>query len=101
MVLALHFGPVRSDAAAPETMNTLFLLAAIWLTASATPEFGTSMTRSTFSTSYHWLTMFEPMSGLFWWSALRSSTLMSLLLAVKSAMASLAAAVEPGPPMSE
>ena len=65
MVLALHFGPVRSDAAAPETMNTLFLVAAIWLTASATPEFGTSMIRSTLSTSYHWLASCEPTSGLF------------------------------------
>src|SRR5215813_13271878 len=101
MVLALHFGPVRSDAAAPETMNSLFLLAATWLTASATPEFGTSMIMSTLSTSYHWLATLEPMSGLFWWSALTSSTLMSLLVAVKSAIASFAAAVEPGPPMSE
>src|SRR6266446_8776319 len=99
MVLALHLGPVRSEAAAPETMNTLFLLLAIWLTASATPEFGTSITRSTFSTSNHWLTTLEPMSGLFWWSVLTSSTLMSLLAAVKSAIASLAAAVEPGPAM--
>ena len=56
---------MRSDAAAPETMNTLFLLAAIWLTASATPEFGTSMIMSTFSVSNHLLATFEPMSGLF------------------------------------
>ncbi len=66
MVLALHFGPVRSDAAAPETMNILFLAAVTWLTASATPEFGVSMIRSTLSTSYHWLAICEPMSGLFW-----------------------------------
>ena len=26
MVLALHFGPVRSEAAAPDTMKTLFFL---------------------------------------------------------------------------
>ena len=53
MVLALHFGPVRSEAAAPETMNTLFFCAATWLTASATPEFGTSTIMSTLSTSNH------------------------------------------------
>ena len=35
MVLALHLGPVRSEAAAPETMNNLFLVAVTWLTASA------------------------------------------------------------------
>jgi hypothetical protein len=68
MVSALHFGPVMSEAAAPETMNTLFLLAATWLTASATPEFGTSMIMSTLSTSYHWLARLVPTSGLFWWS---------------------------------
>ena len=65
-MLALHFGPVRSEAAAPETMKTLFFWLATWLTASATPEFGTSMIMSTLSTSYHWLAICEPMSGLFW-----------------------------------
>ena len=59
-------GPVRSDEAAPESMNTLFLFVVISLTASATPEFGTSTIMSTFSTSYHWLAMLEPTSGLFW-----------------------------------
>ena len=65
MVLALHLGPVRSDAAAPETMNSLFFCEVTWLTASATPEFGTSMIMSTFSTSNHWFASCEPMSGLF------------------------------------
>src|SRR4029078_6807633 len=100
MVLALHFGPVRSDAAAPDTMNSLFLAAATELTARATPEFGTSMIMSTLSTSNHWLAMVVPTSGLFWWSALTSSPFTSLLLAVKSAIAILAAATEPGPPIS-
>ena len=45
--------------------------------------------------------MLEPMSGLFWWSAETTSTLTFGFLAVKSAMASLAAATDPGPPMSE
>ena len=53
MVLALHFGPVRSEAAAPDTRNTLFFWAVTWLMASATPEFGTSTITSTFCTSYH------------------------------------------------
>ena len=46
-------------------MNTLFFCAATWLIASATPEFGTSMIMSTWSTSNHWLAMLEPTSGLF------------------------------------
>jgi hypothetical protein len=54
-VLALRFGPVKSEAAAPDDEH-LVLGGAIWLTASATPEFGTSMARSTFSVSYHLLT---------------------------------------------
>src|SRR6185369_11178034 len=45
--------------------------------------------------------MLEPMSGLFWWSAETTSTLTFGFLAVKSAMASLAAATDPGPPISE
>ena len=99
-MLALHFGPVRSDAAAPETMNTLFFCAATWLTASATPEFGTSMIMSTLSTSNHWLAMLVPTSGLFWWSPLIISTFTFGWSLVKSATAILAAATEPGPPMS-
>src|SRR6188472_4284536 len=100
MVLALHFGPVMSDAAAPDTMNSLFLFAATWLTASATPEFGMSMIMSTLSTSNHWLASWVPTSGLFWWSPEIISTLTFGLDLAKSAIASLAAATEPGPPMS-
>src|SRR5688572_10160442 len=100
MVLALHFEPVRSDEAAPDTMNTLFLVDAIWLTASATPELGTSMTMSTFSASNHLLTTPEPTSALFWWSALTRSTFTFGLFLMKSAIASLAAAVDPGPARS-
>jgi hypothetical protein len=65
-VFGEHFAPVRSDDAAPELMNTLFLPRVTSLTASATPEFGVSMTRSTFSTSNHWFATLLPMSGLFW-----------------------------------
>ena len=65
-MLALHFGPVRSEAAAPETMNTLFFSLTISLTASATEEVGTSTITSTLSTSIQVRTMLEPTSGLFW-----------------------------------
>ena len=65
MVLGEHFGPVRSEIAAPETRNTLFFSRATSLTASATPEFGTSTMASTWSTSNHCRAMLEPTSGLF------------------------------------
>jgi hypothetical protein len=57
--------PVRSDEAAPETRNTLFLSLTIWLTASATDDVGTSTITSTLSTSIQVRTTLEPMSGLF------------------------------------
>ena len=71
-----HALPVRSEDAAPETRNALPLSFVIWLTASATPEFGTSTITSTLSVSYHWRAIAEPTSGLFWWSAETISTLM-------------------------
>src|SRR6266581_2978558 len=74
IVLGEHALPVRSDDAADETMNALPLSRVIWLTASATPELGTSMIMSTFSASYHWRAICEPTSALFWWSAKMSST---------------------------
>ena len=65
MVLGEHFGPVRSEAAAPETRNTLFFSRTISLTASATEEVGTSTITSTLSTSIQVRTTLEPTSGLF------------------------------------
>ncbi len=65
MVLALHFGPVRSELAGPEPMNSLFFCFAASLTASATAELGTSRMTSTLSTSNHELAMLDPISGLF------------------------------------
>ena len=47
MVSGEHFGPVRSELAAPDTMKTLFFSRATSLTASATPELGTSTIMST------------------------------------------------------
>ena len=99
-MLALHFGPVRSEVPAPETMNTLFFCAATWLTASATPEFGTSMIMSTLSTSNHWLAMLRADVGLVLVVAETISTLTFGWSLMKSATAILAAATEPGPPMS-
>ena len=81
MVFGEHALPVRSAVAAPETMNALPLSRVIWLTASATPEFGTSAIRSTLSTSYHWRAICEPRSALFWWSAEMISTFMPFLAA--------------------
>src|SRR2546422_3107598 len=75
IVLGEHALPVRSDDAAPETRNALPLSRVIWLTASATPELGTSTMTSTLSVSYHWRAIAEPTSGLFWWSADTISTL--------------------------
>ncbi len=72
----------------------------ISLTASATDEVGTSTITSTLSTSYHWRAMFEPTSGLFWWSPTATSTFMPLAAAPKSSTAILAATTEPGPARS-
>jgi len=66
MVLGEQALPVRSAEAAPDTRNALPLSRVIWLTASATPELGTSTITSTLSTSYHWRAMLEPTSALFW-----------------------------------
>ena len=48
-----HFGPVRSEVAALATRKTLFFSRVTSLTASATPEFGTSVIISTPSISNH------------------------------------------------
>src|ERR687897_954652 len=68
-VFGEHALPVRSDDAADEITSAFFLSRVIWLTASATPEFGTSRIMSTLSASYHCRAICEPTSALFWWSA--------------------------------
>src|SRR5512147_1276220 len=100
MVFGEQALPVRSEVAAPETRNALPFLRVISLTASATEEVGTSKIASTLSTSYHWLAMLEPTSGLFWWSAPTTSTFMPFFAAPKSSTAIFAATTEPGPAMS-
>src|SRR5690349_843838 len=75
MVLGEHLAPVRSELPGPEPMNALFFSFVTWLTASATPEFGTSTITSTPSASYHLRAIWEPTSGLFRWSPLTTSIL--------------------------
>ena len=99
-MLGEHALPVRSELAAPELRNTLFFSRVIWLTASATDEFGTSTIMSTPSWSYHCRAMLEPMSALFWWSANTTSIFMPLAAAPKSSIALRAAHTEPWPDMS-
>src|SRR6266704_2852436 len=101
MVLGEHALPVRSEVAAPDTMNALPFSRVIWLIARAIDEVGTSMMRSTLSTSYHWRAMLEPTSGLFRWSADKISTFMPFFAAPKSSTAMRAAATDPGPVISE
>jgi hypothetical protein len=62
------------------------LLRVIWLIASATEEVGTSVITSTPSRSYHCRAMFDPTSGLFWWSAETISTLRPFSAALKSSV---------------
>ena len=83
--------PVRSELAAPVTMSIFFFSAEMPCTASATEEVVSSMIASTCSVSYHWRAMLEAMSALFWWSAVTTSTGMSLTLPPKSSTAILAA----------
>ena len=92
--------PVRSELAALETRKALPFSLVIWLTASATPELGTSTMTSTLSASYHWRAIWEPTSALFWWSAEMISTFMPFLAASKSSTAMRAATTEPWPARS-
>src|SRR2546427_11749225 len=98
IVLGEHALPVRSDVAAEETMNALPLSRVIWLTASATPELGTSRMRSTFSASYHWRAGWEPPSALFWGSANTISTFRPLAAGPSSSTPLRAAPPPPPPP---
>src|SRR5258706_4533260 len=100
MVLGEQDLPVRSDVAAPDTRKALPLSFVIWLMASATDEVGTSTITSTPSASYHLLAIWEPTSGLFWWSANTTSTLSPFSFALKSSTAIFAASVDPDPAMS-
>ena len=61
-----HFGPVSTEAPAPDPITALFFSSAMRDTASATAEFGRSMMTSTWSSSIHLRAIAAPMSGLFW-----------------------------------
>ena len=100
MVFGEQASPVSSVVAAPETRNTRSFSLTISLTASATDEVGTSTITSTSSTSIHWRTMFEPTSGLFWWSAESTSIAAPSTLPPKSSTAMRAASTEPWPARS-
>jgi hypothetical protein len=65
MKLREHFGPVSAEVPAPEPIAALFFCSATATTASATAEFGKSMTTSTPSLSNQLRAIAEPMSGLF------------------------------------
>ena len=65
MVLGEQALPVRSGWAPPETSSALPFSRAIWLTARATEEVGTSTITSTLSVSYQSRAIFVPTSGLF------------------------------------
>src|SRR5258706_15014383 len=97
VVLGQHALPVRSDEAAPETRNALPFSLTIWVTASATPEFGVSTITSTLSVSSHWRAMPDPTSGLFWGSAETISAFIPFLAAPKSSPPLPAATTEPWP----
>src|SRR5689334_16288952 len=99
-VFGLQLAPVSAEVAAPDTTNTLFFSFVTSLTASATPELGTSTIMSTPSASYHLRAIADPTSGLLRWSPETTSTLRLLSFAMKSSTAIFAAITEPGPPMS-
>ena len=101
MVFGEHCVLVRSDVAAPVLIMMEFFSFTRLLTASATPEFSTSMKMSTFSTSTHCRAMLTAMSGLFWWSAEIRSIFQPLPVMPESSIAIWAAKVEPVPPRSE
>src|SRR5262245_47848021 len=99
-MLGVQRAPVRSDEAATEARNTLFLFLPISLTTNATEEVGTSTMTSTFSLSVQRLAMFAPTSGLFWWSPATTSILLPLwaaCAATQSAAACRAPNADLGP----
>ena len=91
-------GEVRGAGAGNQ--KHLVLVARDFLTARATLEVGTSTITSTPSLSNHCGRWLEPISGLFWWSALISSIFLPATVPPKSAMAMRAASTEPCPLMS-
>ena len=100
MVLALQALPVRSALAAAWLSRIAFFSLTRLLIASATPEFGTSVTTSTLSVSIHCRAMLTPTSGLFWWSPLTTSIFQPLARRPESSIAMLTAVTAPGPLIS-
>src|SRR5580658_1203346 len=74
MKLGEHCVVVSAVVAGPTARNILFFSRVTPCTASATDEVGTSRITSTPSRSYHWRAIDTARSGLFWWSAVITST---------------------------
>src|ERR1700744_1335835 len=100
MVFGVHCALVKSELPAPESRKTPFFSFTMLLTASATPEFGTSTMTSTLSTSNHCRAILTPTSGLLRWSPEITSIFQPLAVRPESSTAIWAASVEPGPPRS-
>src|SRR6201999_20727 len=73
IVFGLHCSSVSDETVAEALSMILSLSFATSATASATEEVGTSAATST-PPSNHWRAMEAATSGLFWWSALITST---------------------------
>jgi hypothetical protein len=99
-VLALHDAPVSAEEPPAVTMQTRSFCAEMAEQASATAELVRLITMSTPSLSYQPRRMPTPTSGLFWWSAAITSTLMFGLAAINSLAACFAQATPFGPLMS-
>src|SRR5208337_4245761 len=99
MKLGEHCVVVSAVDAGPTARNILFFSFVTPCTASATDEVGTSRITSTPSRSYHWREIDTARSGLFWWSALMTSTFSPLAAAPKSSIACLQQTTDVVPPV--
>src|SRR6201996_2112106 len=98
IVFGLHWSSVSDDTVAEAFSISLSLSLATCATASATEDVGTSAATST-PLSNHCRAMAAATSGLFWWSALMTSTSKSRCDAISST-ANWVAATDVGPVLS-
>ena len=98
MVLGLHWSSVSEATVADALSIILSFSLATWATASATEDVGTSAAMST-PLSNHCRAIETATSGLFWWSALMTSTSQSRWDFISST-ASCVAATDVGPVLS-
>ena len=97
MVFGVQDFAVSSDVPAEAFRWTRSFSTQTGLMPSAMALLPTSVTTSTPRWSNHWRTVLMPTSGLFWWSAVMISILMSGFCAVNSSTACLTQATEVGP----